>query len=196
MRPLPHLVLWSARLRRPETQTTEGERARLAAHAAGRRRIVEIGVWHGVTTCLLRRAMASDGVLWAVDPFPPGQLGFSIQRVVARSEVRRVTNGSVRWVRTTGVRAAEVYALDRQPPVDLIFIDGDHSYQGLASDWRAWSHLVAPGGIVGLHDSRSTPERPIEDAGSVRATRDIVLKDQLFDLIEEVDSLTLVRRRG
>jgi predicted O-methyltransferase YrrM len=99
-------------------------------------------------------------------------------------------------VRTTGVRAAEVYALDRQPPVDLIFIDGDHSYQGLASDWRAWSHLVAPGGIVGLHDSRSTPERPIEDAGSVRATRDIVLKDQLFDLIEEVDSLTLVRRRG
>jgi predicted O-methyltransferase YrrM len=79
--------------------------------------------------------------------------------------------------------------------VGLIFIDGDHSYEGLASDWFAWKPLVAPGGIVCLHDSRSTAARDIRAAGSVRATNEIVLKDPDFELIDQVDSLTVVRRR-
>jgi predicted O-methyltransferase YrrM len=195
MRPLPQLALWSLGLRPPETQTTAAERAALARHAAGRSPIVEIGVWHGVTTSVLRAAMPGDGELWAVDPFPPGQLGFSPQRPIARREVNRVRNGSVRWVRTTGEAAADIYRRERPAGVALIFIDGDHSYQGLAGDWFAWSPLVAPGGVVCLHDSRSTPERDIESAGSVKATRTIVLQDPAFELIEEIDSLTVVRKK-
>ena len=195
MRPLPQLLLWLAGLRPAETQTTERERGVLARLAAGRRRIVEIGVWHGVTTAVMRRAMASDGLLWAVDPFPPGQLFVNLQRPIARREVHRVRNGGVRWVRQTGERAATAYRDAGEPPADLVFIDGDHSYEGLTADWRAWSPLVRAGGVVALHDSRPTPERPIADAGSVRATSEIVLKDPGFELVEEVDSLTVVRRR-
>jgi predicted O-methyltransferase YrrM len=195
MQPLPHFVLWLLGLRSPETQTTARERAALSRLAAGQRRVVEIGVWHGVTTSVLRRSMASDGVLWAVDPFPPGRLLVSLQRPIARREVRRVRKGAVRWLRETGEQAAATYTRSGEPAVDLVFIDGDHSYEGLVSDWRAWSPLVAAGGVVALHDSRPTPERPIADAGSVRATSEIVLKDSRFELVEEVDSLTVVQRR-
>jgi predicted O-methyltransferase YrrM len=195
MQPLPHFVLWIAGLRPPETQTTDRERAALARLAAGQGRIIEIGVWHGVTTSLLRRAMASDGVLWAVDPFPPGRLFVNLQQPIARREVRRVPNGRVHWVRETGELAAAKYREAAEPPADLVFIDGDHSFEGLTADWRAWSPLVRAGGAVALHDSRSTPERPIADAGSVRATSEIVLKDPAFELVDEVDSLTIVRRR-
>ncbi|MGB2713341.1 MAG: class I SAM-dependent methyltransferase [Vicinamibacterales bacterium] len=195
MRPLPHFVFWLLGLRSPETQTTERERAALARRAAGCSRLVEIGVWHGVTTSVLRRAMASTGVLWAVDPFPPGRLSFSLQQPIARSEVRRVQNGVVRWVRETGEQAASTYRQAGEPPVDLVFIDGDHSYEGLVSDWRAWSPLVRAGGVICLHDSRSTPERRIDGAGSVRATSEVVLTDPAFELVEQVDSLTIVRRR-
>lgn len=196
MRPLPHFLLWLAGARSAETQTTERERAALSARATGRAILVEIGVWHGATTAVLRKAMAPTGMLWAVDPFPPGRLGFSLQRPIARSEVRRVPNGRVRWIRTTGVEAAEVFLREGGPQVDLIFIDGDHSYDGLLSDWRAWSPLVASGGVVCLHDSRSTPERPIDDAGSVRATSEVVRKDPAFELVDEIDSLTVVRKRA
>ena len=79
--------------------------------------------------------------------------------------------------------------------MSLIFVDGDHSYDGLAGDWFAWKPLVAPGGLVCLHDSRSSSGRNIDDAGSVKATQSIVLKDPDFELIEEVDSLTVVRKR-
>jgi predicted O-methyltransferase YrrM len=195
MRPLPHFLLWLAGARAAETQTTDRERAALAAQAAGGRHIVEIGVWHGVTTAVLRGAMARDGVLWAVDPFPPGRLGFSLQRPIARSQVRRARNGTVRWVRDTGEAAAAQYRQAGAPPVDLVFVDGDHSFEGLVRDWRAWSPLVARGGVVCLHDSRSTPERPIDDAGSVRATAEVVRRDERFDVVDEVDSLTVVKRK-
>ena len=95
MRPLPHLLLWTLGLRAAETQTTAEERDALARYAQGRTAIVEIGVWHGVTTAVLRRAMRDDGVLWAVDPFPAGRLGFSLQKPIAEAEVHRVRNGTV-----------------------------------------------------------------------------------------------------
>ena len=195
VRPLPHLLLWSVGLRAAETQTTADERAALARYAQGRTPIVEIGVWHGVTTAVLRQAMRTDGILWAVDPFPAGRLGFSPQRPIAQAEVARVANGTVRWVRSTGQAAAALYQREQREHVSLIFVDGDHSYDGLAGDWFAWKPLLAPGGLVCLHDSRSTPGRDIEHAGSVRATKSIVLQDPDFELIDEVDSLTVVRKR-
>lgn len=196
MSPLRHLVLWAIGRRAAETQTTDAERQALVSCAQGRRRVVEIGVWHGVTTRLLRRAMAPDGVLWAVDPFPKGRLGFSMQRIVARSHVRQERHGRVRWVRTTGDRAAALYRQSGEPRPDMVFIDGDHTYDVARADWREWSELIAPGGVIALHDSRSTATRDIERAGSVRVTREMVLRDSRFEVVEEVDSLTVVRRRS
>lgn len=191
---LVHYGFWLVGLSEATTQTTVAERACLARHAKSRRRLAEIGVWHGVTTRVLRSVMASDGVLFAVDPFPIGRLGFSIQRRIARSEVRRVVNGTVEWLRMTGVAAAQTLATDNFRPVDFVFIDGDHSYEGLRGDWEAWSSLVAPGGVVALHDSNPTPERPIHDSGSVRYTREVVSRDPGFERIEVVDTLTVLRR--
>jgi predicted O-methyltransferase YrrM len=189
MRPLTHFVAWSVGLAEPETQTTQAERDCLARYATGRRRVVEIGVWHGVTTKRLRAAMASDGELTAVDPFPVGRLGFSMPERIAHTEVARVPNAVVRWVRKTGAEAAAGHR-----SVDFVFIDGDHSEEGLLADWGAWSSLVEPGGIVALHDSRSTPQRPIDDAGSVRVTARVIVPDPRFRVAEVVDSLTVLER--
>jgi predicted O-methyltransferase YrrM len=190
MRVLTHYVAWTVGLAAATTQTTTAERNCLARHATGRRRLVEIGVWHGVTTRRLREAMHPEGTLSAVDPYPIGRLGFSVQQRIAHHEVAAVANGRVTWRRATGSDAARDHGL-----VDFVFIDGDHSEAGLLADWRAWSPLVEAGGIVALHDSRSTPERPIDEAGSVKVTNDVILPDQRFALVDAVDSLTVLRRR-
>jgi len=195
MSALTHFLKWQLGLARAETQTTPAERETLSTYAAGKRRVVEIGVWHGVTTCRLRAALAADGVLYAVDPFPLGRLGVSLQRLIAHPEVRSVRNGAVEWIRTTGVAAASALAPVLAGIVDLVFIDGDHSYDGLKGDWEAWSPLVAPGGLVAVHDSRSTPSRPIEDAGSVRFTRECIVADTRFEVCREIDSLTVLRKK-
>ena len=162
---LAHFLKWQVGLARAETQTTDAERDCLAKHAAGKKCLVEIGVWHGVTTCRVRAAMAADGVLYAIDPYPTGRLGVSFQKRIAHSGVERIPNGRVEWVRKTGVDAARDLASELAGKVDFIFVDGDHSYDGLKGDWEAWGGLVAPGGAVGLHDSRPTPTRAIHDSG-------------------------------
>jgi predicted O-methyltransferase YrrM len=140
--------------------------------------------------------MASEGILYAVDPYPVGRLGFSAPQWIARSEVTRVANGRVEWIRSTGVEAAKRLGEKLAGKVEFIFIDGDHSYEGLKGDWESWSPLVASCGLIALHDSRSTPSRQIDDAGSVRFTREVIIHQPHFKVVDEIDSLTVVRRIG
>ncbi len=36
--------------------------------------------------------------------------------------------------------------------LDFLFIDGDHSYEGVAADWNDYRGLVREGGLVAFHD--------------------------------------------
>lgn len=38
------------------------------------------------------------------------------------------------------------------PHLDLLFIDGDHSYDGVKADWEAYKDFLKPGSIVVFHD--------------------------------------------
>ncbi len=194
-RPLPHLILWQLGIAKSETQTTEEERDCLARHASGKKRLAEIGVHHGVTTRRLRSVMDPAGVLFAIDPYPKQMLGFSAQWVVARREVSRVKTGTIQWMRKFGADAAAKLLADGCPLFDFVFIDGDHSWDGLKSDWEGWSRLTAPGGIIALHDSRSSTLRQIDGAGSARFTREVIAHDPMFETIDAIGTLTVLQRR-
>jgi hypothetical protein len=186
--------LWRLGLAEPEAQTTDTERACLVRHATGKRRLAEIGVWQGRTTRDLRRVMAPDGMLFGVDPYPPGRLGFSAPQRIAMGEVAKVRNGGVIWMLKRGEEAAADPEVVAASPFDFVFIDGEHTWDGLAGDWRGWRPRVGLGGVVALHDSRSCDARVIEDAGSVRFTREVIMKDPGFEIFETADSLTVLRR--
>ena len=36
--------------------------------------------------------------------------------------------------------------------IDFLFIDGDHTYDGVETDYRLYSSLVGPRGIIAFHD--------------------------------------------
>lgn len=192
---MSHFALWVVGLAKAETQTSDQERACLTRFARGKRRLAEIGVWHGVTTCCLRRVMAPDGILLCIDPFPAGRLGFSAPRIIARRELSRIPNGRLAWIRSTGRAAGMGYDLRNDGPIDFLFIDGDHTFEGLRDDWQAWNSLVGHGGIVCLHDSCSSVTRHIDDAGSAIFTREVIRRDPRFRLVQVVDTLTVLRRR-
>jgi len=194
MQAITHFILWRLGIHQAKSSITPLERKCLLSHAAGKRSLVEVGVFEGVTTSYLRRAMAADGELTAVDPHQRGRLGFSTHNVIAHAEVDRVSNGSVRWIRSFGVDAAREYKGSRSTAVDFIFFDGDNSYNGLSALWDAWSPLVATGGLVALNDSRSSDARSIDDAGSAVFTRDVILKDSRFKVVEFVETITVLKR--
>ena len=187
MNALGRWLLWELGLVTIEPWADPAETAAVTRHAAGKRRLAEIGVWEGGTTRALRRVMSPDGVLIAIDPFPPGRLGVSYQRPIARGEVKRVRNGQVVWIRETGVSAARDPRV-ASAPFDFVFIDGDHSYEGLRGDWDEWSPLASD--IVVLHDVIGHP-----DQGSVRFATEHIFTDARFEVVEKVGCLAVLRRR-
>jgi predicted O-methyltransferase YrrM len=192
---LLHLVRWTVGLADAEVWTTEAERGCLARHAAGKRKLVEVGVWHAGTSKTLRAAMAPDGVLYAVDPYEPGRLGFSIPRVVGRSELDRVPNGRVVWIRATGADAATSAEIRSAAPFDFVFIDAAQTYETLRSEWQAWCPLVEAAGILALHDSLQMAGDTSAEQTSVRYAREVVSRDPRFELIDAIDTLSVLKRR-
>lgn len=189
-----HYVQYRLGLAAASTQTTEAERACLRRHATGEMRLVEIGVWHGVNTRAFREAMSPEGVVIAVDPFRRfffGIRGFGWARRIAHREVAKSANGRVVWIERLGREAPALDEVQPFLPVDFLFIDGDHSYAGLRGDWQAWKDHVATGGIVALHDSRGR-----NGCGSEQFAQNVILRDPDYERAEEIDSLTILRRKA
>ena len=139
--PAPHQVAAGPR-RSPRRGRRLGERACLARHAAGKRRLAEIGVWHGGSARELRAAMAPDATLFAIDPYVPGRFGVSIPRIVGRRELRRSTNGTGGVVEDdrSGRRRSE--PVRQMAPLDFVFVDAAQTYEGLRRRM---------GGVVAAH---------------------------------------------
>ena len=38
------------------------------------------------------------------------------------------------------------------PKIDLLFIDGDHSLEGITTDFSMWSKFLNPNGMIAIHD--------------------------------------------
>jgi len=49
--------------------------------------------------------------------------------------------------------------LGRNIKLALLFIDGDHSYNGVVKDFNAYRHLVREGGVIAFHDIRMDQRR-------------------------------------
>lgn len=188
-----HAALHAIGLASAFTNTTAAERACLSRHAAGRSRLAEVGVFQGVTTRVLREVMSPAGTLFAVDPFFRNRLGFCPYERIARREVGRTTRREavVRWLAMTGTDAA------RQPELaagglDFLFLDGDHSWEGVQADWEQYRPLLLPGGIVALHDSDGASE----GCGAARFTKEVIRGDADFRVLEVVETLTILERRA
>ncbi len=187
-----HLLRYYVGLDSANTQTTLAERQCLNRYAVGKMRMVEIGVFEGVGTRVLAGAIAQGGQLFAVDPFTTGRLGVNWGKPIALSEIRRANScGSVTLVKTYSWQAAKLL----EGTFDMIFIDGDHSLEGIKRDWEDWSARVQSGGIIALHDTRVPAHDPsVANLGSRIFFDSYIKVDPRFILCEQVDSLSILKR--
>lgn len=102
--------------------------------------IVEIGLGWGESAALFLAATHGRHVrVISVDSHP-------------RREVQdRITARGGRVIARTSHAAARAYART-SAPIDLLFIDGGHSFHDAFNDVQAWVPLIRRGGIVALHD--------------------------------------------
>ncbi len=170
-----------------------------AAHAA--RRVVEIGVYEGASALALAGVLDQQADLHLIDPFGKhpdalpsgwGATEWATRRVLARAA--RPTP-SIHWHIALSHEVAESFS----EPVDLVFIDGDHSEAGCELDWESWRPHVRPGGSVVFHDARAdqTGGRGLPGPTAV-VSRHFRRGDGTpgWEIFAEADRSVVVRRTG
>ena len=119
------------------------------------KRVLEIGTCKGGTLYLWTRAAQPDATIVSVD-LRSGKVSGSYSRL--RTPIYR--RFARRQQRLHLVRAdshqmntlEQVKRLFGGSEIDFLFIDGDHSYEGVKRDWEMYSTLVRKGGIIAFHD--------------------------------------------
>ena len=159
-----------------------------AARATGAGAIVEIGSWKGrSTTWLASGARLAGQRVYAIDPHrgsredPTADTLNAFLDNLARSGLA----GAVEPM----VMSSEEAAASITRPVELLFIDGDHSYEGVRRDAELWLPRVMEGGTVMFHDVATAAY-----SGPRRVVRRMVCRNPGFDGVARVGSMLVARR--
>jgi predicted O-methyltransferase YrrM len=164
----PRVAWWVARARRIGLVQKRGEAIELTrfVRRLRPRRVLEIGTARGGSLFLWTRCAADDATLVSVD-LPPWEPDDPWEPSVVR-KLERLARGRQRLhllrqdshSPETRRRVEELFGERRDEGgdegdnggVDFLFLDGDHSYDGVARDYAWYAPLVRPGGWIALHD--------------------------------------------
>lgn len=159
---------------------------RLASRCRGRGAIVEIGSWKGKSTiCLARGSLAGGKAkIHAIDPHtgsPEHSREFGV--VWTFDEFRRnIENAGMNDMVTPHVDYSDAVARKFHEPVELIFIDGLHEYEGVKIDFDSWFSKVIEHGAMAFHDSTCWP-------GVLKCVSEDVFKSQHFRKVRFAKSI-------
>jgi predicted O-methyltransferase YrrM len=131
----------------------------LAQQASTHKVIVEVGCYAGRST----RALAdhTSGKIITVDDF----LGSDKERPLSKedsvklySEFRENLQEHLEGNKLVVCHPSDIGDTRyKSLTPDMVFIDGDHSYEGVARDIKYWGSRLKPGGLLSGHDSGYEP---------------------------------------
>jgi predicted O-methyltransferase YrrM len=115
--------------------------------------VVEIGRFRGGSTVIIAAAL-ERGVLHSYDiDVRQGRDGAELDR--------QLTTVLERYGLTDRVRLHVADSSTAEPPpgpVDILFVDGDHSEDGVRADFEHWRPQLRPGGHLLFHDAVDAPD--------------------------------------
>jgi predicted O-methyltransferase YrrM len=139
----------------PKQNPTEIEacyRAVVELHPA---RVLEIGTARGGSLYLWTQAATADALLVSLD-LPGGKYGGAypecrapFYEAFARPGQRLILLRGDSHSAESRARVQELFA---GQPLDFLFIDGDHTYDGAKADFLHYGPRVRAGGLIGFHD--------------------------------------------
>ena len=115
--------------------------------------ILEVGSSHGGSLVFYDHIVGEDGLVIGMENAP--EYAFSVIRqsgYTPKSNIKLLEMVSHLNSTLTAVKKS----LNKRP-LDFLFIDGDHSYEGAKQDYEMYMPLVKEGGLIGFHDAAIEP---------------------------------------
>lgn len=135
-----------------------------AAFGPGDGDVLEIGSLYGRSTCYLASGCARNGrgVVYAVDTFTGSE---EHQEGEDNEQDAIVNDGTTFKIFLRNIaqhrlddrvkpipQASDEAVKGWEGPIRLLFIDGDHSYDGTRDDFVNWNSFVTENGLIAFHD--------------------------------------------
>lgn len=120
--------------------------------------IVELGSWTGGGVLLMAPFLKNDQSYHAVDTFSADQMPDKyVQEYLKGRKQIDVFNENIRpLMKKVVIHQGTTNEISAKWPenqrIDFLFIDADHTYEGVSADWRNWSPFVRKGGLIAFHD--------------------------------------------
>lgn len=140
---------------------------------------VEIGRFKGGSTLLVASALPAGAELWSYD------LHVAIRADLTGPQLDAELHGALeRYGLTERVHLVVGDSRTAEPPPrapGVVFVDGDHTYEGARADYERWSELVAPGGHLLFHDAVDVGGYGNHYPGIARLVAEIERDDRRFE---------------
>ncbi len=146
--------------------------------------VLEIGTARGGTFLVLCRMAANDARIISIDlPAGLGGGGYPEWKIpILRSFAKKgQTIELLRVDSHLDETFKKVKSILGEQQIDLLFIDADHSYSGALSDFKRYSTLVCPGGLICMHDVVPNPHS------------DVIEVDRVWDEVSQGRNATTIR---
>lgn len=151
-------------------------------------RICEIGTFRGGTLFVWCRIAQPEATIISID-LPGGEFGGGYnERSIPFFESFCQPEQKLECIRgsshdpTIRDDFASRFGSDK---LDFLFIDGDHSYEGVKKDFDFYSQFVKQGGYIGFHDIVHRPKQP--DIEVHRFWNELKEKYECHEFIEDTD---------
>jgi predicted O-methyltransferase YrrM len=156
--------------------------------------VTEIGRFKGGTTLMLASALPDGAELWSYDLHVAIRTDLSGPQLDA--ELRAALD---RYGLSERVHLFVGDSRTAEPPPrasSLVFVDGDHTYEGARADFERWRGLVAPGGHVLFHDAVDAGGYGNHYPGIERLVGEIDRDDAEFERRPDAGSIAHFTRRA
>ncbi|MFN3241684.1 MAG: class I SAM-dependent methyltransferase [Planctomycetota bacterium] len=166
-------------------------------------RAVEIGSWQGKSTvCIANGLRGKPGAqLTCIDPFDAsgdaesehdyqdraGRAGGPLRQAFEHN----LLHAQVRDLVDVRQGFSHDFKDELDESIDLLFLDGDHSYAAVLQDFEDWAQKIKPGGLLAMHDVVHPVHEGPRQVVDERIASDPQWVDQRY-----VDSLFVARRKA
>jgi predicted O-methyltransferase YrrM len=138
----------------------EREFSTLLTHSSGCRSALEIGSRYGKSIERIAATLAPRSKVVAVDlPYATGvHASYPDPAPILRATMAQIAEHGheVHLCLGDSHNAEVIEAVRKHGPYEFVFIDGDHSYEGVKADWENYGPLATK--IVAFHDIVNNPE--------------------------------------
>lgn len=171
-----------------DNSQTAGEILAHAKYAAQSSIAVEIGILFGDTSAVL--IQNCKGHVYGIDPIVPDSMNDALIGSVENIKQLEKHHANFTFIHDYSYNVVKTW--DKE--IDYIFIDGDHNYEAVKTDFNDWYPHVKTGGIIALHDSACNRGGPMYWPGPSQLADELIQDKIRLEYIETVHTMTVFKK--